>query len=92
MDTKVAVVGRAIKAKIDAKRNRSPCWVVLSTVEADLENTLLDDTHMAVKEERPTLFAGLVFSFSKILRLCCLDAKAMMNSDSVASGMQWLWL
>lgn len=56
VNTKVAVIRRAIKAKIDAERNRRPCWVVLSAVEADLKTTLLEDIHihMSQKEGRNT--------------------------------------
>lgn len=56
VNTKVAVIGRTIKTEIDAKWNRSPCWVVLSTVEADLITTLLDNIHipMSQKEGRNT--------------------------------------
>lgn len=36
VDTEVAMVGRAIEAEVDAKRNGGPCWVLLTAVEADL--------------------------------------------------------
>lgn len=36
MDTKVSVVGGAIKAEVDAKGDGCPCWVLLAAVEADL--------------------------------------------------------
>ena len=73
------MVGRAVKAEIDAEWNRSPCWVVLSTVEADLETVLLNASTCLTGGAEATLLAGLVFSFSKILRDSCLDAKAIMN-------------
>ena len=36
MDAEVAVVGGAVEAEVDAKRDRCPCWVLLAAVEADL--------------------------------------------------------
>lgn len=36
MDTKVSVVGGAVKAEVDAKGDRGPCRVLLAAVEADL--------------------------------------------------------
>ena len=36
MDTKVTVVGRAIKAEVDAEGDRGPCRVLLAAIEADL--------------------------------------------------------
>jgi hypothetical protein len=36
VNTKVAVVRGAIKAKIDAKGDGGPSWVLLTTVKADL--------------------------------------------------------
>ena len=36
MDTKIAVVGRAVETEIDSKRYRGPCRVLLTAIEADL--------------------------------------------------------
>ncbi len=36
MDTKVSVVGGAVEAEVDAKRDRRPRRVLLSAVKADL--------------------------------------------------------
>jgi hypothetical protein len=36
MDTKVSVVGGAVKAEVDAKGDGCPCRVLLAAVEADL--------------------------------------------------------
>jgi len=36
VDSEIAVVGRAVKAEIDAKRHRRPCRVLRVAVEADL--------------------------------------------------------
>jgi hypothetical protein len=40
MDTKVSVVGGAVKAEVDAKGDRGPCRVLLAAIEADLVRRL----------------------------------------------------
>lgn len=49
MDTKVSVVGRAIKAEVDAKGDRGPCRVLLAAIEADL-----------IKRKRRSQFTAII--------------------------------
>lgn len=76
------MIGRAIKAEVDTEGHRGPCWVLLAAVEADLawqKGQRCEPQgirHEHCKSFGRTLFAGLVFSFSKIFCDCCLDASA----------------
>lgn len=36
VDTHVTVIGRTVEAEVDAKRHRTPCWVLCAAVEAYL--------------------------------------------------------
>lgn len=40
MHSQIAVIGAAVETQIDSKRHTAPCWVLRSTVEADLVGLL----------------------------------------------------
>ena len=92
MDTKVSVVGGAVEAEVDTKGNRRPRRVLLSAVKADLSPKTWSEfpcphVRRATLVMR-TLFACLVFSFSKIFSDCCFVARALIlarGSDLAAS-------
>ena len=84
VDAEVAVVGGAVETQVDAKGDRGPGRVLLAAVEADLGGSV--STCDASRRECGrddcgrllALFAGFVFSFSKSLSDCCLDARPLM--------------
>jgi hypothetical protein len=82
MDSEVAVVRRAIKTKIYSKRHGCPCRIILPTIKAYLGfRTLSAIVHKERSEVFPTLFAGLVFSFSNIFCDCDFVAMAAILAD-----------
>lgn len=83
MDAEVAVVGGAVEAEVDAKGDRSPCWVLLAAVEADLLQgravSFLDLWEPLIAWAY-TLLAGFALSFSKSLSDCCFVARPLILS------------
>lgn len=65
MDTKIAMVRRAVQTEIYSKWNRCPRWVVLSTVKADLQVSI-NYMNIDYTAKEHTLLAGFVLNFSKI--------------------------
>lgn len=93
------MVRGAVEAEVDTKGHRGPRRVLCTAVEASLaipEPSAIDILRHGAHHiswgtasgSRPTLFAGLVFSFSKIFSDCCLEARPLILSLRLALSLE----
>ena len=81
MYSQVAMIRRAIETEVDTKGNGGPGWILRAAVKAYLLKLSLDIRGPHAAMDR-TLFAGLLFSFSKIFCDWALVAELMVESQS----------
>jgi hypothetical protein len=80
VDTHIAVVRRAIKAEVDAKRYGTPCWVLCAAVEAYLQ-------FMLAIVDRPSLDRAAYFVGGLSLQFCKDILRLRLGSERHPDGM-----
>jgi hypothetical protein len=85
VDPEVPMVGRAVEAEIDPKRYRRPCWILLPTVEADLQREASVKCQRLSQGAYPICWFRLQF-FEDLERLGFCRKSAHIASDIWQQG------
>ena len=75
------MVRGAIETKVDTKRDRRPGWIFGAAVKTYLSTLSVGIGKLIMLWKMHTLFAGLVFSFSKIFCDWALVAELMVKAQ-----------